>query len=61
MSGEFKRTLEVNVNTNVNTKKIQDAEKIIDKIFCNFRHGSCIKIEYAYNILLFYAFSVSYM
>lgn len=43
MSNEFKRTLEVNVNTNVNTTKIKEAEKIISGFFDKY-DGESLKI-----------------
>ena len=33
MPGEFKRELSINVNTSVNTQKIQEAEKVIQRFF----------------------------
>ena len=43
MPGEFKRELSVNINTNVNTQKIQDAERIIQSFFDKY-DGESLKL-----------------
>lgn len=43
MSSQFKRELSINVNTNVDTKPIQDAEKIVSGFFDKY-DGESIKI-----------------
>ena len=44
MANEFKRELSININTNVNTKKIQDAEKIVNGFF-NKYDGESIQLD----------------